>query len=89
MEQQIRNRHTACGEIHGSAKLKVDDVHAIRELARHGVSQQLLGSMFGVSTKNIGCVVRRETWRRLVRKPLIEQRAVSERPMRLVVLIVV
>jgi hypothetical protein len=81
MEQQIRNRHTACGEVHGSAKLKVNDVVAIRELARHGVSHQLLGSMFGVSSQTIGAIVRRETWRRLVRKPWSEQRAMSERPM--------
>ncbi len=78
MEQQIHNRHTACGEAHGSAKLKVDDVIAIRELAQHGVRYRLLASTFGVNTETIRAIVRHKTWRRLVRKPEFEQRVASE-----------
>ena len=81
MQQQVHNRHTACGELHGSAKLRVNDVIAIRELARRGVSYQSLASTFGVSVTNIGTIVRHESWRRLVKRPGIEPVA-SERPMR-------
>ena len=68
-EQQARNRRPSAGELHGAAKLTVHNVIAIRELAAIGVTHRALGSMFGVSHTNIGAIVRREVWRRLLSKP--------------------
>jgi hypothetical protein len=79
LEQQVRNRRPNGGELHWNAKLTVNDVIAIRELARNGMTHRSLGSMFGVSHTNIGDIVRREEWRRLLRKPALEQRVTRER----------
>lgn len=67
-EQQTRNRPPSAGELHGSAKLTVSDVVAIRELAAIGITHRALGSIFGVSHTNIGAIVRREQWRHLLVK---------------------
>jgi hypothetical protein len=67
-EQQARNRRPNGGELHGGAKLKVADVIAIRKLAADGMTHRALGSMFGVSHTNIGDIVRRKEWRRLLVK---------------------
>ncbi len=69
LEQQTRNRRPNGGELHGSAKLTVADVIAIRKLAADGMTHRALGSMFGVSHTNIGDIVRRTEWRRLLMKP--------------------
>jgi hypothetical protein len=69
LEQQTLNRRSNGGEFHGSAKLKVADVTAIRELAANGMTHRALGSMFGVSHTNIGDIVRRKEWRQLLVKP--------------------
>jgi len=74
LEQQTRNRRPSGGELHWNAKLTVDDVIAIRELARDGLTYRALGSMFGVSHANIGEIVRRQEWRRLLRNPASGQR---------------
>jgi hypothetical protein len=66
LEQQMRNRRPNGGELHGSAKLTVLDVLAIRRLAASGMTHRALGSMFGVSHTNIGDIVRRQEWRRLL-----------------------
>jgi hypothetical protein len=68
LEQQTQNRRSNGGELHGSAKLTVRDVIAIRELAANGMTHRALGSMFGVSHTNIGDIVRRQQWRRLLVK---------------------
>ena len=69
LEQQTRNRRPNGGELHGSAKLTVADVIAIRKLAADGMTHRALGSMFGVSHTNVGDIVRRKEWRRLLVKP--------------------
>jgi hypothetical protein len=52
------------GEEVNTAKLTADEVLVIRDrYAKGGVSQQALGDEYGVSQFNIGCIVRRETWR--------------------------
>lgn len=66
-EVQYGNRRTNSGERHGNAKLTVDDVLLIRELAARGMSYRRIGSLFGVSGANVGLIVRREGWRRLTR----------------------
>jgi hypothetical protein len=68
LEQQTRNRRSNGGELHGSAKLTVADVIAIRKLAADGMTHRALGSRFGVSHTNIGDIVRRTEWRRLLKK---------------------
>ena len=78
LEQQTRNRRPNGGELHWNAKLTVRDVIAIRELARDGMTHRALGSMFGVSHANIGDIVRRQEWRRLLRKPALGQRVARE-----------
>jgi hypothetical protein len=70
LEQQTCNRRPNAGELHGSAKLTVSEVVAIRELAAIGITHRALGSMFGVSHTNIGAIVRRQEWRRLLVKPV-------------------
>jgi hypothetical protein len=67
-EQQTRNRRPNGGELHWNAKLTVPDVIAIRKLAASGMTHRALGSMFGVSHSNIGDIVRRQEWRRLLVK---------------------
>ncbi len=69
-EQQARNRQPIAGELHGSAKLTVPDVIAIRELAAIGTTHRALGAMFGVSHTNIGDIVRFQEWRQLLVKPV-------------------
>ena len=82
LEQQVSNRRPNGGELHWNAKLTVNDVIAIRELARDGMTHRSLGSMFGVSHTNIGDIVRRQEWRRLLRKPALEQRVTREHEQR-------
>jgi hypothetical protein len=73
-EQQMRNRRPSGGELHGSAKLTVRDVIAIRELAANGMTHRALGTMFGVSHTNIGDIVRFQQWRQLLAKPSLGPR---------------
>jgi hypothetical protein len=77
-EQQMRNRRPTAGELHGSAKLTVPDVIAIRKLAANGMTHRALGSMFGVSHTNIGDIVRRKEWRRLLVKSVSGPRVASD-----------
>jgi hypothetical protein len=67
-EQQMSNRRATGGELHWNAKLTVNDVIAIRRLAREGLTHRALGAMFGVSHENIGLIVRNQEWRRLLVK---------------------
>jgi hypothetical protein len=78
LEQQTRNRRSNGGEFHGSAKLTVTDVIAIRELAANGMTHRALGAIFGVSHTNIGAIVRRQEWRQLLAKSASGQRVVRE-----------
>jgi len=68
LEQQMSNRRPNGGELHGSAKLTVPEVIAIRKLAANGMTHRALGAMFGVSHTNIGDIVRYREWRRLLVK---------------------
>ena len=67
-EQQLRNQRSSAGEFHGSAKLTVYDVIAIRRLARNGMTHRALGAIFGVSHTDIGEIARGQIWRRLMTK---------------------
>ena len=69
VEEQLLNHRPSAGEIHGSAKLTVEEVIAIRELAGRGLTHRELGAMFGVSHTSIGDIVRGQSWRLLLRKP--------------------
>jgi hypothetical protein len=71
-EQQYRNRRPNSGELHANHKLMVSDVLQIRRLARGGVPQRTLGSLFGVSGANVGYIVRGKAWRTLTRVTDIE-----------------
>lgn len=64
-QQQLANRRSNSGELHGNAKLTASDVLTIRRLARAGVTHQRLASTFGVSRANIGYIVRKEAWQHL------------------------
>ena len=77
-EQQMSNRRSNGGEFHGSAKLTVTDVIAIRKLATEGMTHRALGSMFAVSHTNIGDIVRRTEWRQLLAKSMSGSRVVAE-----------
>jgi hypothetical protein len=77
-EQQTRNRRPNGGELHWNAKLTVTDVIAIRTLAANGMTHRALGSMFGVSHSNIGDIVRRQEWRRLLVKSASAPRVACE-----------
>jgi hypothetical protein len=67
-EQQMSSRRSNGGEFHGSAKLTVREVIAIRQLAADGMTHRALGAKFGVSHTNVGAIVRRQEWRRLLAK---------------------
>lgn len=73
-EEQMHNRRPVAGELHGSAKLTVPEVIAIRTLASRGLTHRRLASMFGVSHTTIGGIVRLEQWRQLLTKPRAVQR---------------
>jgi hypothetical protein len=73
-EQQMLNRRSNRGERHPNAKLTVDDVSSIRRLARSGITYRAMASVFGVSSANVGYIVRGEAWRELVGDPGQESR---------------
>jgi hypothetical protein len=62
----VRDRHekghTAHGEGAAASKLTVSEVRTIRELFDSGRSKRSLAVQFGVSRKNIRCIVNRDTW---------------------------
>jgi hypothetical protein len=68
-EQQMLNRRSNRGERHANAKLTGDDVLAIRLMARYGATRRAMASAFGVSSANIGQIVRGEAWRELLGDP--------------------
>ena len=65
-EVQYRNRRSNAGELHPNAKLTLGNVVLIRRLSGLGVDQYRLASAFGVSRANIGYILRRQAWARLV-----------------------
>ena len=62
-EQQVLNRRSNRGGRHANAKLAADDVLAIRLMARYGATYRSMASAFGVSSANVGQIVRGEAWR--------------------------
>jgi hypothetical protein len=50
------------GEASNLAKLTESEVVQIRELYKGGESQRAIGRLFGVSGRNVGAIVHRETW---------------------------
>ncbi len=76
--EQVHNQRRAAGELHHSAKLTVDEVIAIRRLGCWMTHRQL-GRTFGVSHTDIGDIIRRDTWKQLVRKPSAAQQIGRER----------
>lgn len=59
-----RKNRVAHGERHYNAKLSESDVLTIRSLAKSLTAEEL-AERFGVSAKNIGHVIRGDTWKRL------------------------
>lgn len=53
------------GEEHYRAKLTEEDVHNIRDAARHGTTRQVLADQYGVSKFAINCVVNHKTWKHI------------------------
>ncbi len=53
----------ARGEHAGCAKLTAADVVIIRQRAANGEMKIRIAADFGVSDVNVGCIVRRETWK--------------------------
>lgn len=53
---------TPRGERHGHAKLKADDVRAIRAAALGGENRRSIAARFGIDKTNVSCIVRRVTW---------------------------
>jgi HNH endonuclease len=58
----------ARGEAQGNALLNAEQVLDIRYLAAHGMSQRLLGYIYGVGSSTVGQIVRGKNWKHL---PLI------------------
>ena len=52
----------ARGERSGNAKLTDGDVKAIREAAKNGTLQRVIAARYGVSKKQISCIVTRTQW---------------------------
>jgi hypothetical protein len=68
-EEQMLNRRSNRGERHPNAKLTVDEVLSIRRLARDGATYRSMASAFGVSSANVGQIVRGTAWREPVEDP--------------------
>ena len=51
------------GERNGRAKLTLNDVGLIRKLHTDGINNNLLAQQFGVSWRNIQCIISHQTWR--------------------------
>ena len=71
MEAKGRGR-SARGEAASAAKLKQNDVLAIR--AAVGKTQRQLSKEHGVSRRQIGLILRRKSWTHVPEKPLIGER---------------
>ena len=65
-QAQYGNRRSNAGQLHPNAKLALGNVVLIRRLSGLGVDQYSLASAFGVSRANIGYILRRQAWARLV-----------------------
>lgn len=66
-EAQYRNRRSNAGQLHPNAKLTIGDVVLIRRMSHFGVDQYRLASVFDISRANVGYILRRQAWVRLVR----------------------
>ena len=65
----MSNRRSNGGEFHGSAKLTVTDVIAIRKLAADGMTHRALGARYSVSvTPTSGTSSGGKEWRQLLEK---------------------
>lgn len=63
--QQPGFKSTLFGEKHGFARLKENQVLAIRAMYAHGASKRHLGLQYNVNPSTINKVVTRETWKHL------------------------
>ena len=63
-DRQDRNRQTR-GANHPKAKLTVDDVKTIRDLAMQGISQKTLATQFNIGVRQISYIVKRENWKHI------------------------
>lgn len=63
MDKKNRRIH---GEAINTAKLSIEKVKEIRRLASRGVSRSKLACMFGVTQTNIGYVILRKSWKRVL-----------------------
>lgn len=60
---RLHPERLARGVDQGSAKINDDIVRAIRSVyAAGGITQELLGAMFGISQANVSAIVRRKLW---------------------------
>ena len=50
------------GKTNGRAKLTDENVASIRDLISQGVSQQEIGTRFGVNQTNVSFISRRKNW---------------------------
>jgi hypothetical protein len=65
-QQQYANRRPNGGEAHPNAKLDIDEVLEIRELATEcGLTHRHLAAIYRVSHANIGYIARGQAWRGL------------------------
>ena len=53
------------GEQNPKSRLTNDEIRLIRRQADQGVSRSSLALAFGMTKENIGCIVRRDTWRHI------------------------
>jgi plasmid maintenance system antidote protein VapI len=53
------------GAAHYKSKFSDDDIVAIRNLARHGVSQREIADRYGVRQSTISAIVSRKTWKHI------------------------
>lgn len=67
MDDKRRKKRGRCrrGEQHYKARLKEEDVHAIRRALKQGVYIHTLASIYGVGLSTIGCIKYGLSWRHL------------------------
>lgn len=59
----VERGRASVGERAGQAKLTEAQVREIRQMAETGHSRREIAAWFGITTPNVGYILRRETWR--------------------------
>ena len=68
----VARGRAARGERNGRAKLRVDDVRAIRGAIRRAVPHRVIAAAFGVCTKTVSRIGRRMSWKH-IQKPKTDE----------------